>query len=188
MDEGFLPSGRMRVVKGQGLYVRLPVAERLRAARGMKQAVVKVASYAHGAARAKGLIDYISRQGKLELETESGERITDRQQGKALVDNWARDFDGKAKSRDAVHLVFSMPPGSKVEALRESVRKVGERAFANREWLFAIHEDRRHPHAHMVVKMRGLEKDNKLRLNKPELYRLREVFAEGHVGGFAPRG
>src|SRR5262249_6833515 len=128
-------------VKGRGLSIHLPLAERLRVARGFRQAVVKVASYGHGKARVMRMVDYISRKGALELETQSGERILDRDQGKALINSWSRDFDEGAGSRDAVHLVFSMPPGSKVEALKESVRKVGSRAFPDREWVFAIHTD-----------------------------------------------
>jgi hypothetical protein len=177
-DKPLLELGRARMVKGRDFSIRLPLMERLRAARGVKQAVVKVASYAHGMGRVQGMVDYISRQGKLELETESGERILDREQGKALISNWSRDFDNSARSRDAVHMVFSMPQDSKVEALRASVRTVGARAFPDCEWVFGIHEDKSHPHAHMVVKMRGREKDKKLRLNKPELYKLREIFAE----------
>ena len=45
-------------------------------------------------------------------------------------------------------------------------RKVGARAFPDQEWVFAIHQDKGHPHAHMVVKMRGRKKDKKLRLNR----------------------
>lgn len=71
-----------------------------------------------------------------------------------------------------------MPAGSNVKALRASVRKVGARAFPDQEWVFAIHQDKKHPHAHMVVKMRGRNKDKKLRLNRPQLYALREIFAE----------
>jgi hypothetical protein len=92
------------------------------------------------------MVDYITRKGKLELETESRERITDRQEAKALVANWSRDFD-RGRSRDAVHIVFSMPFGSDEDALRESVRKVGARAFPDQEWVFAIHQDKNHPHA-----------------------------------------
>lgn len=177
-NKSLLEFGRSPIVKGRGLSIRVSLLDRVRAARGMKQAIVKVASYAHGKARVQGMVDYINRKGKLVLETESGERIQGREQGKALVANWSRDFDRGVKSRDAVHVVFSMPPGSNVGALRESVRKAGARAFSDQEWVFAIHEDTKHPHAHMIVKMRGREKDKKLRLNKPQLYRLREIFAE----------
>ncbi len=177
-DKPLLDFGRARRVKGRGFYIPMSVMDRARAARGVKQAVVKAVSYAHAKTCVQALIDYVSRKGKLVLETETGERITDREQAKALVSNWAIDFDRGKRSRDAVHLVFSMPPGSSVEALRKSVRKVGARAFSDQEWVFAIHENTKHPHAHMVVKMRGRQKDQKLRLNKPELYKLREVFAE----------
>jgi len=178
MGDGLLDFGRAPIVKGRAPSIAMPMIERVRAAQGMKQAVVKVASYAHGIARVQGVMDYISRKGKLELETESGERITDRQEAKALAANWSGDFDRGRRSRDAVHVVFSMPAGSKVEALRESVRKVGARAFPDQEWVFAIHQDKQHPHAHMVIKMRGRKKDKKLRLGKPQLYKLREIFAE----------
>jgi len=178
MGEGLLDFGRAPLVKGRGMSVSMPMMERVRAAQGMRQAVVKVASYAHGIARVQGVMDYIGRKGKLELETESGEAITDTVQARALVANWSRDFDRGRRSRDAVHVVFSMPAGSQVEALRESVRKVGARAFPDQEWVFAIHQDKKHPHAHMVVKMRGRKKDKKLRLGKPQLYKLREIFAE----------
>jgi type IV secretion system T-DNA border endonuclease VirD2 len=91
---------------------------------------------------------------------------------------WSRDFDQRKDSRDTAHFVFSMPPGSDPKALRKAVRSVGQNTFPDNEWVIGIHQDKQHPHAHMVVKMRGRKKDKKVRLNKPELYRLREVFAE----------
>ena len=74
------------LVKGHGLVVSLPLAERLRAARGVPQAVVKVAGYGHGAKGAKRLVRYISRKGELPLETELGEVLTTTDQQKALVE------------------------------------------------------------------------------------------------------
>jgi hypothetical protein len=55
---------------------------------------------------------------------------------------------------------------------------VGARAFSDYEWVFGIHEDRNHPHTHMMVKMRGREGEKKLQLRKADLYRLREMYAE----------
>jgi hypothetical protein len=178
-EEPFIDLGRARSVrgKGQGFSIRLPLVERLRIARGLPQAVVKVVSYARGLKRVSQLADYISRKGALELETETGERVAGRDQTKALVENWSRDFDPRKNGRDTTHLIFSMPPGSDPEALRKAVRTVGARAFPHREWMFGIHQDKNHPHAHMIVKMRGRDL-KKLRLNKPELYHFREIFAE----------
>ena len=139
------------------------LAERLRAARGVPQAIVKVASYAQGLREAMGQVSYISRKGKLEIETDEGERLATMAQQKALVHEWARDFGRRKNSRDTVHLVFSMPHGSDPEALRRSVRKVSKREFPDQEAVFVVHTDKKHPHAHVVMKMRAREKKKKLR-------------------------
>ena len=165
---------RTRIVKGHGLSL----AERLRAARRVPQAIVKVASYGQGLKEAMGQVSYISRKGKLELETDQGDRLTTLAQQKAVVHEWARDFGHRKNSRDTVNIVFSMPNGSDPEALRRSVRKVLERRFPDHEAVFGIHEEKKHPHAHVVMKMRGRNRKTKLDLRKEDLHHLREVFAE----------
>ena len=45
MDSLLLDLGRDRIVKGRGLFISLPRAERLRAARGVPQAIVKVTGF-----------------------------------------------------------------------------------------------------------------------------------------------
>jgi len=178
MDKPLLDFGRARIVKGRGFSIQLPLAERLRAARGFRQAVVKVTGFGRGTRGVGKAMDYISRDGALPLEKDSGELIKGRDEQKALIKEWSMDFDGHERSRDTAQIVFSMPPGSKVEALRKAVRATGERAFPDHEWVFAMHEDRKHPHAHMMVKMRGKEKGKKLQLRKADLRELRGLFAE----------
>src|SRR5689334_4353194 len=119
-----LDFSRSRVVKGRGLSVPISLGARMQAARGVPQAVVKVTSYAHGIKAVSRTIDYISRDGKLSLETETGDIILGRAERKELVKNWSRDFDTRKRSRDSVHLAFSMPRGSDPEKLRAAVRKV----------------------------------------------------------------
>jgi len=174
--EKSLDFGRSRIVKGHGLGVRLPLAERLRAAQRVPQAVVKVVSFPRGRKRLTELMAYISRDGTLPLETESGDLVTHLEDQKELSGLWARSFDGRKRSRQAAHIVFSMPRGSNPEALRNAVRTVLAREFPGHRTVFGVHEDRRHPHAHAVVHMRGPRK--KLELRKADLRRLREVFAE----------
>ena len=170
--------GRTRIVHGHGLNVRLPVAERVRAARGMKQAVVKVRSFAHGTKAVGKVMDYISQKDKLPLETESGIFINGREERRQLVRDWAVDFDKRADSRDSAHVIFSTPPGTDPEALRRAVRAVGARAFPGHEWVFAVHQNTKQPHAHMVLKMRGRDQDLKLDFRKEDLHELRSAFAE----------
>jgi hypothetical protein len=163
---------RSRLFKGRGL----PLAERLRAARGVPQAVVKVASFPRSQKRLRELMEYISRDGTLPLETELGDEVTTLEEQKELAALWARTFDHRKNSREAVHLIFSMPRGSPVEALRKAVRKVVVTHFPGHRAVFGIHQDRKHPHAHVLLHMRGPHK--KLELRKGDLHRLREVFAE----------
>jgi type IV secretion system T-DNA border endonuclease VirD2 len=169
---------RSRLVKGRSVHVSLPLAERLRAARRIPQAVVKITSFAHGAKKVRELMQYISRDGKLELESEGGEAINNLDQQRELVARWSKDFDKEPRSRDAAHIVFSMPRGSDPEALRRSVRTVISRHFARHQAVWGIHTDRDHPHAHVILVMRERQKGHKLEFKKPDLYRLREVFAE----------
>ena len=75
-------------------------------------------------------------------------------------------------------LFFPCPQVSDPDALRRAVRTVAHEAFPDHQWVFAIHEERKHVHAHMLVKMRGREQGKKLMFKKADLYRLREMFAE----------
>jgi hypothetical protein len=178
MDTPLLDLGRARIVKGKGLSINLPLAERLLAARRVPQAVVKVTGFGRGAKGVAKAMDYISRKGELPLEKDTGELIQGREEQRELVKDWSIDFDGPTNSRDSAQIVFSMPPGSSVEVLRAAVRATGARAFPDNEWVFGIHQDTEHPHAHMVVKMRGKEHGKKLRLKKADLRELRGMFAE----------
>jgi len=170
--------GRTRIVKGHGLYLRLPIAERLRAARGVPQAVVKVTGFGRGLKGVRDAMAYISRDGALPLEKHTGDLIEGLEAQRELVNEWSIDFDGKRHSRDSAQIVFSMPPGSNVEALKAAVRATGSKAFPDNEWVFGIHTDTKHPHAHLVVKMRGRENGKKLGLKKADLFKLRTLFAE----------
>src|SRR5258708_3086631 len=100
---------RGRHIYGRELHLSLP--ERIRAARHVTQAVVKVLSYRCGRKEVCGSMTYINHEGEVVLETETGELIQDKDKIQALAANWAADFDSRKNSRDAVHLAFSMPKG-----------------------------------------------------------------------------
>ncbi len=173
-----LDFGKSRMVKGRGLSVPMSRGARMQAVRGVPQAVVKVVSYGHGMKGVRQSIDYISRKGELALETESGDIVLGRAEQKELVKNWSRDFDSRKRSRDSVHLAFSMPRGSDPEKLRAAVRKVITDHFDGHEAVFAIHQDRPHPHAHVVMKTRNRNTGKKLRLGITEIFQTREAFAK----------
>jgi hypothetical protein len=97
--EQALDFGQSRTVKGRGLGVRLPLAKRLRAARRVPQAVVKVVGFTRTRSRLRGLMEYISRDGALTLETEEGDLVTTLEAQRELAGVWARSFDRRKRSR-----------------------------------------------------------------------------------------
>ena len=106
---GALPSSKKKRV---GMGDVSPIA-RVRAAKGVPEAVVKVASYGGGSSSAVGQLDYISRDGELELEMSDGTVLEDKDDIRDLVDHWSDDFHHrKGGARNTIHLVVSAPAGS----------------------------------------------------------------------------
>jgi type IV secretory pathway VirD2 relaxase len=56
--------------------------------------------------------------------------------------------------RDTIHLVLSAKAGTDLEAFRSTAREFLGATFAGHRYVFAIHEDRDHLHAHAVITMR----------------------------------
>src|SRR3989442_13669670 len=78
-------------------------------------------------------LDYIGRQGKLELETDDGERIQGKDAGQRLLEDWDLDLDEHRKETKLasvsgrapklVHKVMlSMPPGTPAKGVLEAAR------------------------------------------------------------------
>jgi hypothetical protein len=162
-------------MRGRGAKASsISVAERIRAARGVPQAVVKVTSYSRGADSCRRHWTYISRKGALPLETEAGELLADREAQRAALDSWP--LDKRANARDQVNVVASAPPGTSAEAVRNAARAFAQEAFKGQRYVFVLHEDKGHPHVHFAVALKGRTK--KLDPRKQDLYRWRELWAE----------
>lgn len=108
------------------------LAAKARLALGAQPAVVKVASFAGGPARVKSLLDYLSRQGELSVEDETGAEIHGREQVLDFSRRWSDRFDGRAESRDVLFVKLRIP-GAALESADERMRAVaGDRPFAYR--------------------------------------------------------
>ena len=154
-------------------------ASQIRAANKVPEAVVKIASYGAGGASAKGQLDYISRDGQLELELSDGTMIQDKDEAHALIEEWENDFHyRKGGSRNTMHMVVSAPAGSSPENVLKAGREFGEAILGdNHPYAFVRHDDGTHPHVHFVVKMRG-DDGEMLRIGPRDLQEMRETFAE----------
>jgi hypothetical protein len=153
------------------------------------EAVVKVLPRDSNDLKAVGKhLDYIGRYGKLDLETDDGERASGRA-GWALLDDWDLDIDevrrqstlAATKGRQApklVHkLMFSMPPGTPPGKVLGAVRNFAREEFwGQHRYALTLHTDEPHPHVHLVLKAVS-EQGVRLNIKKATLRHWRSEFA-----------
>jgi len=133
-------------------------------------------------------LDYIGRYGKLELESDDGERLSGRI-GKALLDDWDLDIDdvrrqatlaatkGRKPPKLVHKLMFSMPPETPPDKVLGAVRNFAREEFwGQHRYAFALHTDEAHPHVHLVLKAVS-EQGVRLNIKKVTLRHWRSEFA-----------
>ncbi|EHX2188860.1 relaxase/mobilization nuclease domain-containing protein [Salmonella enterica subsp. enterica serovar Kedougou] len=150
-----------------------------RIANRASEVMVKVSGNAKGPAHVKAHLDYISRNGKLELENERGEILKGKDDVKAVHKEWTQD-QGKrrANTRDTTNVVLSMPKGTEAKAVKESARAFAKNQFGeNYQYVFALHEDVDHPHVHISIKTLGFD-GRRLHVKKGDPQIWREGFAK----------
>lgn len=147
-------------------------------ARRSGQVMVKITGSAKGKAGIKGHMEYLSRDGELEMRDQDGRVI----QGKEALDEaaWAWKYVGPMlddkKRRESFNIVFSMPEGTDEKALYAAVKKTAEVEFEGHQWVLVQHFDEPHVHAHVCVKTESLD-GHRLNPRKADLQRWRERFA-----------
>lgn len=163
-------------------------AERLREqlARTMRrtpEVMVKITNKAsghQGMGAIRRHLDYISRNGKVELEDQDGQSICGVDALHDLVEEWRRGGWGipsDSQRRETFNVLLSMPPGTDRQAVRDAAREFARIKFAdNYPYVFAAHNDEAHPHVHLSVQARGRD-GRRLNLRKADLQRWRETFA-----------
>jgi hypothetical protein len=125
-------------------------------------------------------LDYISRNGKVTLENDAGEHVDGRAGVNDLKDEWTHGLYGipmESRRREAFNIVLSMPPGTNRDAVTQAARRFAQDEFsANHHYVFAAHDDEKHPHVHLCVQAQGID-GTRLNPRKADLQRWREHFA-----------
>ncbi|WP_228488448.1 relaxase/mobilization nuclease domain-containing protein [Caenimonas koreensis] len=143
--------------------------------------MVKITGSSSGLATVKHHLDYISRNGDVELTNECGESIHGREEVKELREQLkASQVPHDSNKREFLHVVFSMPAGTPEKAMRESVAQFCQEEFANRRYVMAFHGDTDHTHVHVCVNTRDIDRADEPRLSprKADLFRWRLGFAD----------
>lgn len=151
-----------------------------RVARRVAEAMVKITGKTHDVGHLARHLDYISRNGRLSLEGPDGERLKGRAEVRTLADDWAGELSAEPLRRRAavsMSLVLSMPAGTEPFRVEDASRAFAEHVFGERfSYVFVLHDEDRHPHVHLTVRMSG--RGARLNPRKADLQRWREVFAE----------
>lgn len=129
-------------------------------------------------------LDYISRNGKIELETDDGLVLSGKSDTRNLYRDWIAQHDdelanGKAtgRTRISTSIVLSMPKDINASALKDAARAFAEIEFGGwHNYVMALHTDTKHPHVHLTVRTVGFD-GVKLNIRKPDLQRMRDQFA-----------
>lgn len=143
-----------------------------------KQAIVKVISFGRGARSVQNQLEYIAREGELDLETQDADMIVDKDAIKDLIDEWSVDFRVGETARNSVHMQVSSPYGSDPEAVSRAARAFASELFGGkRDYVLVRHDDTDYPHVHIVAKTMGYD-DKVLNVRKADLELWRQVWAE----------
>lgn len=149
------------------------------------QVMVKVTGGGRGMSRISAHFQYISRNGKLELEDEHGQKIVGRDALKDLRNDWqtGNTWIGEdSHRREAFNVMLSMPHETDAEVVRAAASAFAQREFANHQYVFVLHKPElddktERPHVHLTVRAEGWD-GRRLNPRKVDLQRWREIFSE----------
>ncbi len=164
---------------------RIQLEQIARTVRGVPEVMVKVTGGGRSVDAVVEHLGYIGKRGKLEMETEDGQRVQGRGRERQLVNDWDLALDANEtrwgrsgrRSPKLVHQVmFSMPRATSPDKLLEAVRVFGRDQFAGHRYAMVLHTHQENPHVHLVVK--AIREDGKrLNIYKATLRQWRREFA-----------
>ena len=133
---------------------------------------------------------YISRRGRLEIETDEGERIGRPEEQKRLLDEWhleltagqyrrqkRRRSERGGRRNSCTTSCLSMPAPTPPDKVLAAARQFARQKFAQHRYAMVLHTDQQHPHVHLVVKAEN-ELGRRLHIDKQLLRDWREDFAQ----------
>jgi len=151
----------------QGLHVSKQ-KQMVRAAAGHRAAVFKAirGGGTHTKSQLSNQLEYLTTKSTHIVDSSGfldGKSMLDRGEIKDLTERFAKRWSAGFKPvlGQTTHLLMSFPVGTRGEDVRDIATDVAERFFQTDEghfdYIIAVHEDRDHPHAHLVLNRRSQE-------------------------------
>jgi type IV secretory pathway VirD2 relaxase len=188
-EDVWRPPVRQRIVRPRSV-LRPPAtsaggarARLERVAARVPEVMVKVTGRTRDGAHLRAHLDYISRNGQLQLEGADGALIVTRRDVADLADEWSATgaLPNKPRRKDSPlshSVILSMPAGTSEIAVRDAARSFAADVFAGRhDYVFALHTDTPRPHVHMAICSRG-HAGERLNPKKADLELWRQTFAQ----------
>jgi hypothetical protein len=167
-----LPLPRFRPRGGARAQVRAAV-------RRAPEVMVKVTGGGRGMGPIGAHMDYISKNGAREIETDDGATLKGKEALRDLKQAWryaGSEIPQSSHRREAFNVILSMPKGTEAAIVRAAARDMARAEFRGHRHLMVLHTHQANPHVHVLVRAES-EDGKRLNPRKADLHRWRERFA-----------
>ncbi len=147
------------------------------------QVMVKVTGGRRGMKAIAAHFRYSSKNGRLEIEDQRGEKMQGKDSLYDLADEWRfggsriPDDAGPGHRREAFNIMLSMPRGTEPLSVQRAAREFAKIELADHKYVMVLHDHQANPHVHISVRAESRH-GKRLNLRKADLHRWRETFAE----------
>lgn len=188
-DRLFYPGNRVVRVKPQpklsdgGIRQRADAIRKRIEATVVKRApqvMVKVTGGGRGMLAIAAHFRYISKNGRLDIETEQGDTVRGKSTVHELGEDWRYGgslIGDEGYRREAFNIMLSMPRGTDPQIVQRAAREFAQAELADHKYVMVLHDHQANPHVHLSVRAESMS-GRRLNPRKAVLQRWRETFAE----------
>lgn len=188
-DRLFYPGNRVVKVKPQpklgdgGMRQRADAIRKRIEATVVKRApqvMVKVTGGGQGMLAITAHFRYISKNGRLDIETEQGDTVRGKSAVHELGEDWRYGgslIGDEGYRREAFNIMLSMPRGTDPLIVQKAAREFAKTELADHKYVMVLHDHQANPHVHISVRAESMS-GRRLNPRKADLQRWRETFAE----------
>ena len=148
------------------------------------QVMVKVTGGGRGMKAIAAHFRYISKNGRLDIEDERGQKMSGKDVLPELADDWRYGgslIEDQGSRREAFNIMLFMPRGTDPLTVLRAAREFAQAELADHKYVMVLHDHQANPHVHLSVRAES-KHGKRLNPRKADLQRWRETFAESLRG------
>lgn len=149
--------------------------------RRVPQVTVKVTGGGRGMKAIAARFRYISKNGRLEIEDEAGQKMRGKDALRELVEDWRHGgslIEDVSDRREAFSIILSMPRGTDPLSVQWAAREFARSELADHKYVMVLHDHQANPHVHISVRAES-KHGRRLNPRETDLHRWRETFQTG---------